>query len=106
MAHTILVVDDEKHILSALGRSLRLEGFETLGVPSGEQGLATVQEKAVDLVLLDVKLPGMDGIATLKAIKLQRPEIPVVMMSGHATVDTAVQATKLGADNFVEKPIS
>jgi DNA-binding NtrC family response regulator len=106
MAHTILLVDDEKNILSALSRSLKLEGFETLIAGTGEQGLAVLQDKAVDLVLLDVKLPGMDGISCLKAIKEGRADVPVVMMSGHATVDTAVQATKLGADNFVEKPVT
>ncbi|MEW5850356.1 MAG: sigma-54 dependent transcriptional regulator [Myxococcota bacterium] len=106
MAHTILVVDDEKNILTTLSRALQLEGFHTLTAGSAEQGLAVAGEKAVDLVMLDVKLPGMDGIAALAALKKQKPELPVIMMSGHATVDTAVQATKLGAENFVEKPIS
>ncbi|MBI5496677.1 MAG: sigma-54-dependent Fis family transcriptional regulator [Deltaproteobacteria bacterium] len=106
MTHTILVVDDEKNLLSALSRALKLEGFDTLTAATAEQGITLVQEQAVDLVLLDVKLPGMDGIAALKIIKTAKPDVPVVMMSGHATVDVAVEATKLGAENFVEKPVS
>lgn len=106
MAHTVLVVDDEKNLLNALSRSLRMEGFEALTAPTAEAGLVMVEYRAVDLILLDVKLPGMDGISALRIIKQLKPEVPVVMMSGHATVDVAVEATKLGADNFIEKPIS
>jgi DNA-binding NtrC family response regulator len=106
MAHTILIVDDEKNILTTLARALQVEGYLPLTAASAEQGLTVVAERAVDLVLLDVKLPGMDGLAALKRIKQVKPDVLVVMMSGHATVDTAVQATKLGAEDFVEKPVS
>jgi DNA-binding NtrC family response regulator len=105
MAHTVMVVDDERHLLSALARALDLEGIATVTAASGEEALALFPEHEVDLILLDVKLPRMDGIATLQGIRNLNADVPVVMMSGHATVDTAVQATKLGADNFVEKPI-
>lgn len=105
MSHTVLVVDDERHLLSALARALDLEGIATVTAASGEEALSLFPEQEVDLILLDVKLPRMDGIATLHAIRQLNSDVPVVMMSGHATVDVAVQATKLGADNFVEKPI-
>ena len=106
MTHTVLVVDDEQHLLAALTRALQLEKLGALGATSGEEALALLPDHDVDLVLLDVKLPQMDGIDALQAIKRSRPDVPVVMMSGHASVDIAVQATKLGADNFVEKPVS
>ncbi len=106
MAHSILIVDDESGIRESLSSILEEEGYQVRSVPSGEECLATVEEKPVDLVLLDVWLPGMDGLATLE--KLQESAAPpmVVMISGHANIETAVRSTKLGAFDFVEKPLS
>ena len=103
---TILVVDDEKNILSSLKSALSLEDFEVVLAGSGELALKRLEEEAVDLVLLDVKMPGIDGIETLKQIKKQLPSLPVVMMSGHGTIQTALDAIRLGAVDFVEKPLS
>ena len=101
----VLIIDDEKNILGTLQRALRMEGFEVVVAGSGKLGLARIQESRPDVVLLDVKMPDLDGIEVLSKIKEHYPGLPVVMMSGHGTIDTAVQATKLGAYDFLEKPL-
>jgi len=102
----VLLVDDEKSIRDTLGDVLADEGFRVTTAKDGESALKAIDERDPDLVLLDIWMPGMDGIETLKAIKQKRPELPVVMISGHGTVETAVKATKLGAFDFIEKPLS
>jgi len=103
---TILVIDDEPNILTSLRRALELEGYGVEVAGSGRLGLARLKEREIDLVLLDVMMPEMDGIATLEAIRGEHPDVFVVMMSGNATIETAVAATKLGAHDFIEKPLS
>ena len=73
---------------------------------SGEEAVKIVEEEMPQLVLLDIWLPGIDGLETLKTIKSQHPDVLVIMMSGHGTIETAVKATKLGAFDFIEKPLS
>ncbi len=102
----LLVIDDEPNILTSLRRALELEGYDVEVAGSGRIGLQKLEEKDVDLVMLDVMMPEMDGLETLKRIREAQPELPVLMMSGHASIDTAVQATKLGAHDFLEKPLS
>ncbi len=106
MRKTILIVDDEESIRQALGGILADEGYDVLTEGSGEDALKIVGDELPDLVLLDIWLPGIDGIETLKTVKSRYPQIPVVMMSGHGTIETAVKATKLGAFDFIEKPLS
>jgi two-component system nitrogen regulation response regulator NtrX len=106
MRKTILVVDDEQSICQSLRGILTDEGYEVLTAPSGEEAIKAFEEELPDLVLLDIWLPGMDGIETLKAIRATYPQTHVVMMSGHGTIETAVKATKLGAFDFIEKPLS
>ncbi|HSC70259.1 MAG TPA: sigma-54 dependent transcriptional regulator [Candidatus Methylomirabilis sp.] len=107
MSHEeILVVDDEKNIRGSLEGILRDEGYRVRGVATAEELLRQVAQAPPDLVVLDVWLPGMDGIAALEEVKRLHPELPVIMMSGHGTVETAVKATKLGAYDFIEKPLS
>jgi two-component system nitrogen regulation response regulator NtrX len=106
MARTILVVDDETSILQSLEGILSDEGFEVACADSGVRALETVGEMIPDLVLLDIWMSGMDGIETLVKIKEAYPNLQVVMMSGHGTIETAVKATKLGAYDFIEKPLS
>ncbi|MBN1380363.1 MAG: sigma-54-dependent Fis family transcriptional regulator [Deltaproteobacteria bacterium] len=103
---TILVVDDEISICQSLTGILSDEGYEVLTAGSGEDAIRIIDEEIPDLVLLDIWLPGMDGIQTLEAIKATHPQLRVVMMSGHGTIETAVKATKLGAFDFIEKPLS
>ena len=106
MNKTILIVDDEESICQTLAGILVDEGYETIAAASGEEALRVVEEEMPSLVLLDIWLPGMDGIEVLNAIKAGHPQIQVIMMSGHGTIETAVKATKLGAFDFIEKPLS
>lgn len=102
----VLVVDDEAGIRESLSGILTDEGYQVLTAASGEEALKEVEEHSPDLVLLDVWLPGMDGIETLKKIKKASPELSVVMISGHGNIETAVRATRSGAYDFLEKPLS
>jgi len=103
---TILVVDDEKNILRSLSTALKIEGYAVLTAQEGEEALRLIEEKPIDLVMLDVWMPEMDGLEALKRIMKIRPDLVVIMMSGQATIEAAVKATKLGAYDFIEKPIS
>ncbi|OGP90701.1 MAG: Fis family transcriptional regulator [Deltaproteobacteria bacterium RBG_19FT_COMBO_43_11] len=106
MNEIILVVDDEESICQSLKAILSDEGHQVLVAGSGEEAIRIVEEEMPGLVLLDIWLPGIDGLETLKTIKSQYPDILVIMMSGHGTIETAVKATKLGAFDFIEKPLS
>jgi two-component system nitrogen regulation response regulator NtrX len=103
---TILVVDDESGIRNSLQEILREEGWEASSVATGEECLEAFGKNHFDVVLLDVWLPGMDGLKVLEGLKERDPAPLVVMISGHGTIETAVKATKLGAFDFVEKPLS
>jgi DNA-binding NtrC family response regulator len=103
---TVLIVDDEPNILTSLKRALELEGYVALTAASGAECLETAAKRGPDLVMLDVMMPEMDGLAVLERLRAAHAELPVVMMSGNATVEIAVKATKLGAVDFVEKPLS
>ena len=102
----ILIVDDEKNIVTSLQDILSDEGYEVVTASEGLGALELIQADPPDLILLDIWIPGMDGIEVLKVIKTYHPDIEVLVMSGHGTIDTAVQATKLGARDFIEKPFS
>ena len=96
MNKTILIVDDEESICQTLGGILTDEGYEVVTAGSGEEALRILKEEPPHLILLDIWLPGMDGIETLKAIKGTHPQLQVVMMLGHGTIETAVKATNSG----------
>jgi two-component system nitrogen regulation response regulator NtrX len=106
MSASILIVDDEGGIRESLGALLRDEGYEAETAGSGEECLERLGRRGFDLVLLDVWLPKMDGLETLARIRSQQSAPMVVMISGHASIETAVRATKLGAFDFIEKPLS
>lgn len=106
MADSILIVDDERGIRETLRGVLEDEGFDVETVESGEAALKIVQTKSFDGVLLDVWLPKIDGLETLKRLRERGTDAAVVMISGHGNIETAVSATKLGAFDFVEKPLS
>jgi two-component system nitrogen regulation response regulator NtrX len=103
---TVLIVDDESEIRSALQGVLEDEGYKALLAESGEECLETLRRKAVDVVLLDIWLPGMDGLDTLERIVEHEDPPEVIMISGHGSIESAVRATKLGAFDFLEKPLS
>lgn len=103
---TVLIIDDEPNILGTLRTALELEGYSTLVSGTAELGLEKLSSSEVDLVLLDVNLPGKSGIAGLQEMKETYPQLEVVMMSGASNIETAVEATRLGAYSFLEKPLS
>jgi DNA-binding NtrC family response regulator len=105
MSHRVLIIDDEKNIRTTLARGLDLEGFVVEGAEDGASGMKSLASFQPDLVLLDLKLPDTDGLTVLEQIRKQKDPPPVVMMSGHGTLDAAVRATRLGALDFLEKPV-
>ena len=106
MKRRILVIDDEKSIRDSLRMILEYDGYECILAPSGQDGLLAISHDVPDLVFLDIKMPGLDGLEVLRKIRAFDQGMPVVMISGHGTVSTAVEATKLGAFDFLEKPLS
>ena len=106
MKPRILVIDDEAAIRDSMRMILEYEGYEFLGAPGGQEGIALVERESPDLVFLDIKMPGMDGLEVLQRIKAISEATPVVIISGHGTISTAVEATKLGAFEFIEKPLA
>jgi len=106
MFPSVLIVDDEPSILQSLGGLLSDEGFEVTTAANGYEALKNIETDSPDLVLLDIWMPGMDGIETLTEIKRDNPFIQVIIITGHGTIDTAVKATKIGAFDFIEKPLS
>jgi two-component system, NtrC family, nitrogen regulation response regulator NtrX len=102
----VLIIDDEDGIRETLSGILEDEGYESITASSGEEALKKARETIPDVVLLDVWLPGMDGIQTLQELKILHPDIPVIMISGHANIEIAVKATKMGAYDLLEKPLS
>ncbi|HEY1088707.1 MAG TPA: response regulator, partial [Archangium sp.] len=106
MPATVLVVDDERNILLTLSQALQLEGYHVELASDAKVALDVLGARPVDAVLMDVKMPDMDGLTALGKMRELKKELPVIMMSGHGTIDTAVKATQLGARDFLEKPIS
>ncbi len=106
MYPAVLIVDDETTIIESLEGILSDDGFEVIHAFNGYEALKKVESESPDIVLLDIWMPGMDGIETLKEIKKIAPNLPVVMITGHGTIESAVDATKSGAYDFLEKPLS
>lgn len=106
MYPAVLIVDDEITIIESLKGILSDDGFEVMHAFNGYEALKKIEAGSPDIVLLDIWMPGMDGIETLKEIKKITPSLPVVMITGHGTIESAVDATKSGAYDFLEKPLS
>lgn len=104
MAATILVIDDEEHLRWILSKALTKAGYRMLAAASGQEGLRLVGEQQPDLILLDLRLPDLDGIAILKQIKKEHSRLPVIVITAHGTVETAIEAMKTGAVDYLTKP--
>src|SRR2546425_12545618 len=102
MKQRVLVVDDESSIRSSLKMLLQHAGYHFLEAASGQEGLDRITGDNPDVVVLDIKMPGMDGLDVLEKLRHLGSDVPVIVVSGHADIDTAVRATKLGAFNFME----
>lgn len=101
----VLVIDDEESIRESFKMIFEFEGYKVLTAGTGEEGLTLVELSPPDLIFLDVKLPSMSGLDVLRSLKEQRKTVPVIMISGHGTIETAVEATRMGAFSFLEKPL-
>jgi two-component system nitrogen regulation response regulator NtrX len=106
MKPRILVIDDEPAIRDTMRMTLEYEGYECLTASSGTEGLTTIERESPDLVFLDIKMPGLDGLETLGRIRATSDTLPVVIVSAHGTANTALEAGRLGAFRFIEKPLS
>jgi len=102
----ILVVDDEQDFLETIIKRLKTRGIEVAGVESGYKALEFVDNQDVDVIILDVKMPGMDGIEALREIKKKKPLVEVIMLTGHASVESGIQGMQLGAFDYVMKPVA
>lgn len=101
----ILVIDDEKSIRNSMKEILAFEGHEVVLAENGMEGVVAVKTEKPEIIFCDIKMPKMEGIEVLQRIKEFTPEIPVIMISGHGTIDTAIEAIKKGAYDFIEKPL-
>ena len=100
----LMLVDDEERFLTTTQKLLNKKGYDVLTAPSGLEALEILEKKIIHVVVLDVKMPGMDGIETLKQIKSRFPLVEVIMLTGHATVESAVDGLKSGATDYLMKP--
>jgi CheY-like chemotaxis protein len=103
---SVLIVDDEKNIRLTLSRALEGLGLQSETVVNGEEALSRLQERAFDLVLLDLRMPGMDGMEVLRRVRTLRPDTRIVIITAYGTVESAVEAMKLGAADFIQKPFA
>jgi DNA-binding NtrC family response regulator len=101
----ILVVDDEDDFRETIVKRLKGRNLDTIGVASGEEALKIMESENFDVVVLDVRMPGMDGIEALKEMKKKRPLTEVIMLTGHASVESGIQGMQLGAFDYVMKPV-
>ena len=105
LAANVLLIDDEEQFLKVLGERLETRGLQVNTVTSGEDALNLIDDKNYDAIVLDLAMPGIDGIETLKLLKEKKPDLEIIMLTGHATVQKGVEAMKLGAEDFLEKPV-
>lgn len=105
-AKSVLIVDDEKNIRMTLSQALEILELNIETAINGEEALALIKEKGFGLILLDLKMPGMDGMEVLRWIRETRPDIKVIIITAHGTIDSSVEAMKLGAVDFIQKPFA
>ena len=105
MATKVLLVDDEEDFAHLLARRLETRGIKVTAVSCGEQAVAMVDKRVFDVAVIDLFMPGIDGIETLKQIKAKKSDIEVLMLTGHATIAGGIEAMKQGASDFLQKPV-
>ena len=105
LAAKVLLVDDEQEFIELMSQRLETKGLKVVAVTSGEQALSKVTDQNFDVAVVDLAMPGIDGIETLKQIKERRDDIEVIMLTGQATVQSGIEAMKYGAIDFLEKPV-
>ncbi len=101
----VLLVDDEEEFCNLLSERLETRGMKVNAVNSGEDAVAKVGDENFDAIIVDLAMPGIDGIETLRQIKEKRPDLEIIMLTGHATVQDSIEAMKLGAEDLLEKPV-
>ena len=102
----VLLVDDEESFLTTLAKRLEMRGMEVTTVTRGKDAVATIGKKDFDLIVLDLSMPGIDGLETLKRIKAKQPEAEIIMLTGEGSIRTSIEAMKLGAEDFLQKPVN
>ncbi len=105
MEAKVLLVDDEQDFLDTLSNRLELRGLKVSAVTSGEQAVSEAQQKEYDAIIVDLSMPGIDGLETLRRIKANNPNAEIIMLTGHGSVASGVEAMKLGAGDFLQKPV-
>jgi len=101
----VLLVDDEQDFLETLSSRLEVRGLKVSAVTSGEQAVAEAKQQDYDAIIVDLSMPGIDGLETLKRIKADNPNAEIIMLTGHGSVQSGVEAMKLGAGDFLQKPV-
>ncbi|MCJ7603531.1 MAG: response regulator [Desulfobulbaceae bacterium] len=101
----VLLVDDEEEFCKMLSERLENRGMKVSAVLSGEDAVARVEDQNFDAIIVDLAMPGIDGLETLRRIKEKRPDLEILMLTGHGTIKTSIEAMKLGAEDFLEKPV-
>lgn len=105
LAAKVLLVDDEEEFIDLMSQRLETRGLKVVSATSGEQAVALVEDRNFDVAVVDLAMPGIDGIETLKRIKEKRTDIEVIMLTGQATIQSGIEAMKYGAADFLEKPV-
>jgi len=105
LTSNVLLVDDEEQFLDTLSQRLELRGIKVDTVTGGEEAMEKISAKKFDAIVLDLVMPGIDGIETLKRLKEKNPDIQIIMLTGKATIKKGIEAMKLGAEDFLEKPV-
>ncbi len=105
LATKVMLVDDEKDFIEILSQRLETRGLKVIAVTSGEEALAMTDDQNFDVAVVDIAMPGINGIETLKQIKEKRPDIEVIMLTGQGTIQSGIEAMKHGAIDYLEKPV-
>ena len=104
MSEKVLLVDDEKEFLEIMSDRMKARDMEVTTATSAQQALEIIEKESFDAIILDFQMPGMDGMDALKAIKAKKPELQIILLTGYATIEKGVEAMKIGATDFIEKP--